>query len=83
MIPLLCHIAPNAEETCMAAKKEGKMYPLHDIFSSLKLNVLTNLPGFHALTGCDSTSGFLNYGKKPCWDIYLQNAEMFDNIGHQ
>ena len=81
MILLLHFIAPIAEETWMAAKKEKKMYPLHEIVKGIPPIVLSNLPGFHALTGCDTTSSFRKFGKKTCWATYLQHAELLTHVG--
>jgi len=33
------------------------------------------LPAFHALTGCDSTSGLHQIGKKKAWKYLVDNVE--------
>ena len=45
----------------------GKNYrdiPVHEISEDLGHQKSQALPLFHALTGCDTTSAFLNYGKR-------------------
>ena len=38
--------------------------PIHEISSSLGTELCKSLPLFHAITGCDATSGFSGVGKK-------------------
>ena len=81
MILLLHFIAPIAEETWMASRRERKMYPLHHINKYLMPEVVANLPGYHALTGCDTTSSFLYYAKSRTWETYLNHPQLLDNVG--
>ena len=41
-----------------------KCYPVHLIARNLPQQIQENILGFHALTGCDSTSSFAGAGKK-------------------
>ena len=43
-----------------------RFIPVHDICHSQSSLFLKVLPAIHALTGCDSTSGFFQYRKKFC-----------------
>ena len=41
--------------------------PIHELASTLGTEMVKLLLGFHALTGCDSTSGISGIGKKKAW----------------
>ena len=47
--------------------KNQKILPAH---------LSPSLPIFHALTGCDTTSFFAGYGKRPAWAVW----ENFPNV---
>jgi hypothetical protein len=53
--------------------------PVHEINLSEALS--KNLPAFHALTGCDTTSQFGGLGKKSCWKIYLEYHHYLNSVG--
>ncbi|XP_032218194.2 uncharacterized protein LOC116601475 [Nematostella vectensis] len=38
------------------------------------------LPGFHAISGCDSTSSLSGIGKKKAWDILQSNKDHQDSL---
>ena len=57
------------------------MYPLHHIQKYLSTDVISNVPGYHALTGCDTTSSFLFHAKNRTWEAYLHNPQLLDNVG--
>ena len=50
--------------------KQFKILPIHQIVSNLGTSICKALPLFHALTGCDTTSGFNGRGKITCWDSW-------------
>ena len=52
---------------------EGTSYDLSRCVKCLK-NWETALLGFHALTGCDSTSSLAGIGKKTGWDVLKRSA---------
>lgn len=55
--------------------------PVHDI--NLEEKLAKNLPAFHAITGCDTTSQFSGLGKIKCWKTYLNYSDYLDGIGVQ
>ena len=58
--------------------KDGRRYiPVHDLCSSLSHITCQNLPSFHALTGCDTTSTFFWIGKNmftKSWKHHLKSC---------
>ena len=40
----------------MGARRLSKIFPLHHVCGYVEGEILANLPGIHALTGCDTTS---------------------------
>lgn len=40
-----------------------------------------SLLGFHALTGCDSTSQFAGISKKSAWKIFKEEARLLNGLG--
>ena len=61
--------------------KQQKCYPVHTIASKLDNDVLENILGFHALTGCDTISSFSGMGKKTCWKQYLETPNLVHSMG--
>ena len=61
--------------------KEQECYPVHLINRSLHEEVVDNVLGFHALTGCDTLSSFAGHGKKSCWTVFLQHPELLHGVG--
>ena len=61
--------------------KEQECYPVHLINRSLHEEVVDNVLGFHALTGCDTVSSFAGHGKKSCWTVFLQHPELLHGVG--
>lgn len=61
--------------------KNQKCYPVHTIASQLSPDILANMPGFHALTGCDTTSSFTGLSKKTCWKVFTQHPALLDSVG--
>ena len=61
----------------------GWCYPVHTIASKLDsdIDVLENILGFHALTGCDTTSFFSGMGKKTCWKKFLKTPNLVHSMG--
>lgn len=50
--------------------KDVQHMPAHVVASSLGPSKASALPMFHALTGSDTVSFFLNPGKKSAWDVW-------------
>ena len=65
---LLIHfLGPNQEvESWMlgGTARQRQCYPVHTIANKLFQEIIQNILGFHALTGCDTTSSFTGFGKK-------------------
>ena len=51
-----------------------RFIPVHQVCQQLGPSLCAALLGFHALTGCDSVSGFCGKGKKKPWDILQQST---------
>ena len=50
--------------------------PAHDIAVALGREKSAALPLFHALTGCDTVSAFVGYGKKSAWSTWRAFPEL-------
>ena len=61
--------------------KNRKFIPIHQI--TLPEPVIRSIIGFHALTGCDSTSQFAGKGKKTAWKVFVEkdNASLLKDLG--
>ena len=62
-------------------RKKIKCYPIHIIAQNMPTEVLQNLIGFHALTGCDSVSSFSGYAKKSCWKVITKYPQLLSGVG--
>jgi len=49
-------------------KDRHRYIPVHDIAHALGEKMCCSLPGFHAITACDSTSFLVGIRKKKAWD---------------
>ena len=61
----------------------GKNYryiAAHEIASSLGPEKTCALPMFHAITGCDTVSAFVGYGKKSAWATWNTLPELTDAL---
>ena len=54
----------------------SKMKILHIKENTMPENEVMALPGFHAISGCDSTSSFHGYGKSKCFKT-MQSDEIY------
>lgn len=63
--------------------KERKYLPVHAIVEQLQKEpeVLKLLPGFHALTGSDSTSTYITWHTKTCRDVFVQHHHLLKGLG--
>ena len=55
--------------------------PVHSISVSIGSSLCLALPGFHAVTGCDSTSSFYGIGKKKTWNVIEKSSEFQTALG--
>ena len=63
-------------------KDRQRMIPVHDIAHALGEKLCRSLPGFHAITGCDSTSVLAGIGKKKAWDSFCRSTDHQDSVSH-
>ena len=82
MLLLLNHRGRKETEVLMVSGtlKHPKCYPVHIIASKLDTNILENILGFHALTGCDITSSFSGIDKKTCWKQYIEAPKLVQSL---
>lgn len=82
---LLIHFLGQSQdiETWMlcGTARQRKCYPIHTIAQQLPQVVISNILGFHALTGCDTTSSFTSFGKRKCWKVFEQYPQLLHGIG--
>ena len=57
-------------------KDKLRFIPIHSLVESLGSDTCASLPCFHALTGCDSTSGLYGIGKKKAWMTLRKNVSL-------
>ena len=55
---------------------------VHDIAHALGEKLCSSLPGFHAITGCDSTSFLAGIGKKKARDSFRRSTDHQDSVSH-
>lgn len=63
--------------------KERKYVPVHAVVEQLQMEpqVLELLPGFHALTGSNSTSYIVGHSKKTCWEVFIEYSHLLSGLG--
>ena len=61
-------------------QKRLRIIPIHHIFERLGSQRCKGLLFFHALTGADSTTGFVGFSKISAWNIWESNPEIFNEI---
>ena len=61
-------------------KDKLRFIPVHSLVESLGPDICAALPCFHALTGCDSTSGLFGIGKKKSWVTLKKNIALHPGI---
>jgi len=62
-------------------KDKVRFIPVHLIAEKLGRSVCAAIPVFHALTGCDSTSGLFQIGKKNGWK-FVKYTSLHDSVGN-
>ena len=65
---------------CTGMKDRHRLIPGHDIAHALGEKMCSSLPGFHAITGCDSTSSLAGIGKKKAWDSFCRSTDHQDSL---
>ena len=61
-------------------KDRHRLIPAHDIVHVLAVKMCVPLLGFHAITGCDSTSSLAGIGKKKAWDGFCRSIDHQDSL---
>ena len=59
-----------------------RTYHISDLYHRIGEARSRALPVFHALTGCDTTSAFMNKGKATVWQAWLETPEVTDAFVH-
>ena len=62
-------------------RDKSRYIPVHSVSQAIGSSLCSSLPGFHALTGCDSTSSFYGIGKKKAWNVIEKNSEFQAALG--
>ena len=65
-----------------SVKDKVRFIPVHLIAEKLGGSVCAAIPAFHALKGCDSTSGLFQIGKKKAWKAFAKGSSLHDNVGN-
>jgi len=60
--------------------KDFRYYHINRLCADLGELVSISLPMFHCLTGCDTTSSFMNIGKKKAWKVWMNNLDLTDAL---
>ena len=83
LLLLLHFLGPKPVETWMVSGTvhQRKCYPIHEISGKLSQPVIDNILGFHALTGCDTTSSITGYGKRSCWKTFKDFPLLLHGVG--
>lgn len=61
-------------------KDRHRLIPVHDIAHTLGEKMCSSLSGFHAVTGCDSTSSLAGIGKKKAWNSFCRSTDHQDSL---
>ena len=79
---LLYHLGQFDIEVWMISgtAKKMKCFPAHVDAKKLPASVKENIFGFHAVTGCDTTSSFAGIGKKTCWKAFMEHPQLLAGV---
>ena len=77
LLLLLYHLGRIDVEVWMVSRtsKQRKCYPVHVIASKLDGDILNKILGFHALTGCDTTSSHSGISKINLLEAISEHSE--------
>ena len=56
--------------------KNRKHIPIQDVAKTLPVDSLDGLLGYHAITGCDTTSYISSQTKRSTWKVFLSNHQL-------
>jgi hypothetical protein len=72
-------LGPNVWISCGTGKKP-RCLPVHEIRDQMDDDVVSALPLYHAVTGCDSTSQFYGLGKKSTWSVLIKHPHLLSGL---
>ena len=83
LVMLLHHHGRMPAEVWMqhGRRSDGVFIPVHEIAERTDDAILKNLPAYHAVTGCDTTSGLRYHSKVSSWKAYSTNHTLLDGLG--
>jgi len=61
-------------------QSKSRYIPVHEIAETIGHLACQMLPAFHALTGCDSTSGLAKIGKVRAWKLFHENIKEYKGL---
>jgi hypothetical protein len=79
---LVCIVHYERQDTGTGTKR--RMIDVKKVAAEVKNDVIQALPGFHAFTGCDTTSAFMRRGKRGPFkllELHAQHTEVFRQLG--
>ena len=80
LIHFFSDILPTELWMCAGTKEKKRFIPVHSVVPAGIPDVLCKfLPGFHALTGCDTTSQFAGHGKTSAWKTFKETHILLTN----
>ena len=56
--------------------KNRNHIPIQDVAKTLSVDSLDGLLGYHAITGCDTTSYISSQTKRSTWKVFLSNHQL-------
>ena len=60
--------------------KYRKLIPVHKLSRNMPHSLISNLPFFHAFTGCDTVSSFCDIGKRTAWKTWLNFRDVDESF---
>lgn len=75
ILVLLVRRYPKLPENTFFVPLSGELIAVQDIFNSLGALKASALPGFHAISGCDSTGTLHGKGKLSYWKSFVSASE--------
>jgi len=82
VLVLLVHFASDLTREIWfqtGTAKQRSFVAVHDV--DLDPVLRHNLPGFHAISGCDTVSQFCGIGKTTAWKTFTSNCPLLDGLG--
>ena len=84
LVMLLTHF-PNMQCEYLwmrsSTAKQRKYIPIRETYNNLPTGAAESLVALHTLTGCDTTSFFVNIGKRTAWKIFKESHHLLSDLG--